>query len=265
MEKRLLLRYDTEGTSPEEMKGFFEKAVLVHRKDAIPATFFCMGAAIEARESEARAFFEEVKDDPLFDIQDHSYSHVGLGYERGKPVEVLRSDYERSFAVHERVFGKRPTGVSICGTGGKDGWRLAGFDQTEKAKAELDMMAKMGVRMINAFLSTVDESRDFTSFESIGHPEVMGFPSGYGDTAWMARREFGDPMSYILGEIDARAASGDRIPVMLHDWVAWMRAEDRELTHVRRIAEKGRKLEYRLVTHFDCYLEEDLWCRLTAE
>jgi len=163
--KIFLLRYDTEWNNPrgrrrppppgdpvvvrdyhslESMAGFFEKVVEVHRKDSIPATFFCQGAAIDFREDEFRNFFGEVKDDPLFDLQDHSYSHIGLGYSRGNPVDVIRADYERSFAAHERVLGKRPVGISICGT--PEGPRLSGFDATEKSRAELDMVARLGDR-----------------------------------------------------------------------------------------------------------------------
>lgn len=79
MDKLFLLRYDTENKNPEHMAGFFAKAIDVHRKHNIPATFFCTGGAIDARESQFRSFYHEIKEDPLFDIQDHSYSHIGLG------------------------------------------------------------------------------------------------------------------------------------------------------------------------------------------
>jgi len=42
-EKILLIRYDTESDKVDSMKGFFEKAIEVHRGDGIPATFFCRG------------------------------------------------------------------------------------------------------------------------------------------------------------------------------------------------------------------------------
>ncbi|MBN1672474.1 MAG: hypothetical protein JXR37_15645 [Kiritimatiellae bacterium] len=259
MKRLFLLRYDTERSSQEQMAGFLEKAVAVHRADQIPATFFCRSAAVEAREDDFRAFDETVKDDPLFDIQDHSYSHIGLCYEAGSPVDVLKADYEKSFAIHERVFGKRPIGVSICGTSGKDGAGLKGFDETDKARAELDMMAGLGLRMINSKRVGVNGSCEFTNYAPLGHPEIMGFPSGYSDTGWMYRAEQGDPMDYILGQIKERAERDAHMPLMLHDWVAWNEAPDKELTHVRRIAEWARQLGYELVTHIACYGEKSLW------
>ena len=258
-EDLFLLRYDTERGNPEVMKGFLETVLEVHRSHQIPATLFCTGSALRRREMEFRAFYQEVKDDVLFDIQDHSYSHVGLGYERGEPITVLKADYEKSFAIHERLFGKRPIGIAMCGTSGKNGNGLSGFDVTEKSRAELTMVASLGVRMINSFLTGVSRSKSFINYGSLGHPEIMGFPFGYSDTVWMDRREHGAPLEYILGEIRKRAQKHQPMPLMLHDWVAWTRAGDRELTHVKRIVDAARKAGYRLVTHVDCLRNKDLW------
>lgn len=253
MKKLFLLRYDTESGSKIEMKGFFEKVISAHRTNQIPATFFCQGAAIENRESGFSNFSQEVKDDPLFDIQDHSYSHIGLGYQDGKNIDFLKTDYEKSFEIHERVLGKRPVGVSICGTGGVDGPRLSGFDETEKSRSELDMMAQLGVKMINSFLTGVDESKEFINYASVGHPEIMGFPSGYSDTSWMYRKRSGNSLDYILAQIKERSEQGHHMPLMLHDWVSWNYAPDKELTHVKNIADYARSQGYELVTHRECY------------
>jgi peptidoglycan/xylan/chitin deacetylase (PgdA/CDA1 family) len=254
-----LLRYDTERNDAPSMSGFFEQAVAVHRKHGIPATFFCTGGAIDIRETDFKTFHNEVKDDGLFDIQDHSYSHIGIGYETGKPLDVLRADYEKSIACHERVFGVRPTGISICGTGGADGNRLKGFDETEKSRAELDMLVDLGIRIVNSFLVDHSESRDFLNYSSLGHPEVMGYPSAYSDTGWMNRTEHGDPMEYILAQITDRANKAEHMPLMLHDWVAWLKAGDQQLSHVVTIVDHARSLGYELVTHLDCYNRQELW------
>lgn len=265
MQKVFLLRYDTEAHwTAEPMDGFLETAVAVHRARDIPATFFCQGAAIESRESEFRDFFQEVKDDPLFDIQDHSYSHIGVGYRHGKPVATIKADYERSFAVHERVFGRRPVGVSLCGTS-DDGPAEKGFDATEKTRAEFEMLAGLGVKMINAFLTTPttlttpDEGDAFIHYAPLGRPDIMGFPSAFGDTGWMFRKEFGDPMQYILAQIDQRAARDRHFPLMLHDWVARNHAPDKRLDFLTQIIDHARNQGYILKTHVECYEETTLW------
>ena len=257
--KLMLMRYDTEWWGdPAEMKGFFEKLVEVHRRDRIPVTLFCKGETLETMQDEFLAFYQEVKNDPLFDLQDHSYSHIGLGYERGKPVDVLEGDYIKSFNVHEKIFGKRPIGIARCGTS-DDGPHLSGFDATDKSREEFEMVVKLGTRMIDSFLTGIDGSKQFINYGILGHPEVMGFISGFSDTAWMDRRESGDPIEFMLNEIRLRAERQEHMPVMFHDWVAWQKAPDQELTHVRKIAETGRIGGYELTTHVECYHNKQLW------
>ncbi|HEY5551449.1 MAG TPA: polysaccharide deacetylase family protein [Opitutaceae bacterium] len=256
----MLIRYDTESRQPEEMKGFFEKMIPVHRVEGIPATFFCLGAAMEMREQEFRSFFGEIEGDPLFDIQDHSYSHVGVGYDAGRSVEEIRTDFIRSFDVHERLRGKRPTGVSLAGTGTRDGQRLAGFDATEKARAELVTLAGVGVRMINTFHSRVaDHSKEFMSYRNMGFPDVMGFPSGHSDNRWLRGRQFGEPREYILSEIRERGVRAEHIPLMFHDDTVWIDVNDKDLAIVRLVADAGRKAGFELVTHIEAYRRTSLW------
>lgn len=247
--KWLLLRYDVESTDAAGMAGFLETLARVHRAANLPVSLFCTGGALDAREAEFRVFLENIGDDPRFEIGDHSYSHIGIGYERGQSVDVLRADYERSFQAHERVLGRRPDSVTICGTGGKDGPRLTGFDATPKGREELAMLADLGVRRINAFLTGRDESREFLDYAPLGLPEVSGFPSGFSDTEWLVRAGTdGDFLAPIREEIDRRGDANQPLPIILHDWVTWNRAPDREFTHVRAIADFARARGFMALT-----------------
>jgi len=254
-----LLRYDVEWWGDwKEMDGFFDKVIEVHHSMEIPVTFFCKGQTLEENNEVFGQFYNEVKDNPLYDFQDHSYSHIGLGYSKGKPVDVLKADYEKSFNIHEEIFGKRPIGISMCGTR-DDGPPVEGFDSTDKSKAEFEMVAKLGVNMINHFLTGIDGSAQFGNFSRLGHPEIMGFPSAYSDTAWMLRREFGDPVDYILSQIKKRSELNQHMPLMFHDWVAWQHAPDKELTHLKTFIDYARKQGYLLLTHSECLKRQYLW------
>jgi peptidoglycan/xylan/chitin deacetylase (PgdA/CDA1 family) len=254
---KLLIRYDTEAAW-DRMSGFLATAVDVHRRHRIPATFFCTGGTLDAHAPEFRDFAAATRDDPLFDIQDHSYTHIGIGYRDGHRLERLRDDYERSFAAHERVIGRRPFGVSICGVG-DSGPFLRGFDERPKARAELRMLVDLGVRMINAHRLGVDQGRSFCDFAPLGHPEVMGFPNGNSDAGWMWKQDPRVGLDGLLAEIDRGAREHRHQSVMLHDWVAWHHALDKRLSHVVEIAERARRAGYELATHAQCYAQRELW------
>jgi peptidoglycan/xylan/chitin deacetylase (PgdA/CDA1 family) len=262
MNRIMLLRYDTERSDAGMMAGFLDTVLDVHRGDAIPVSMFCLGHTLENRADEFRAFYKEVAGDALFDMEDHSYSHIGMGYEAGPSIEELLADYEKSFRMHREVFGKDPFGTSMCGTSGRDGASLSGFDATEKSRREFEMVASLGVKMISSFLSGIDRSCCFHHFGRLGRADIMGFPSNNGDTGWMRRKEFGDPMEYILAQIRQGAEAGRHIAVVMHDWVAWNHAPDKKLTHVRLIAEAGRRHGYELRTHRACYDDGPLWQEL---
>ncbi len=258
--KKFLIRYDTESRQREEIKGFFEKIVSVQRSYDIPLSFFGLGAAIDKRKSEFIEFASEVKGDPLFDFQCHSYSHIGLGYEKGKSIEVLKADFEKAFEVHEGVFGSRPSGVSICGTGGVDGPSLCGFDATDKSRAELDMLANLGVKMINTNLCGVDSTTEFINYSKIGHREIMGFPNGTpSDNGWLRGRKYGDPKEFITKHIQENAKKNNHMAIMFHDDTGWIDVNDKEMDNLKLVVDVARKNNYEVVTHLSCYQNEKLW------
>jgi hypothetical protein len=245
----LLLRYDVESTDTVAMDGYLSCLLSAHRSAALPVTLFCTGGALDAREADFRAFYESAAGDPLFEIGDHSYTHIGVGYEAGQSVEALRADYERSLAAHERVLGKRPDSISICGTGGKDGPKLSGFDATPKAQEELAMLVDLGIRRINSFLSDVKENQEFTDYASLGFPEVSGYPSAFSDTSWLKGKDpHSDFLAPLRDEIDRRAEANLPLPVILHDWCAWNHAADKQLTHVLQLTDYARQRGFEAMT-----------------
>jgi peptidoglycan/xylan/chitin deacetylase (PgdA/CDA1 family) len=238
----LLLRYDVESTDAAKMDGFLAGVADAHREADIPVTLFCTGGALDARADAFRAFQQTTSGDPRFEIGDHSYTHIGIGYERGKPVEVLRTDYERSFDAHERVLGIRPDSISICGTGGVDGDQLSGLDATEKSREELAMLVKLGVRRLNTRLTGIDGGAEFTTYASLGFPDVFGFPSAFSDTSWIRQADItGDFLAPIRAEIDRRSQENLPLPIVCHDWVTWNHAPDQKLTHIKQIAAYARQ------------------------
>jgi len=258
MSRVLLLRYDVEAAPEEPVEGFLSKAVEVHRADAIPCCLFCTGTTLERQEALFKSFWNEVEGDSLFDVQDHSYSRVPLCYESGPSLETIKADYERSVKLHERIFGKRPLATSLCAS--QDcGKGLPGFDATEKARAELGILASLGFKMCSTALSGHVRMHDFVDFAPAGQPGMMGFPSGNGDKNWLLKPSGPDPLEALFAVMEKAAAEGRHLGVVLHDWVSWNHAPDKELTHVRRLADFARRKGFELKTHSACFEDKSLW------
>ena len=257
MRQILLLRYDVEGGG-EKVAGFLERAVEIHRKDSIPGAFFCVGSEIESREAEFKDFWKEIKGDPLFDVQDHSYSRVGLCYEDGPSLEAIKDDYKKSLEVFERVLGHRPPATSLCASS-ELGKGLPGFDATTKARNELDILAGLGFKMTTTALSGYVRMHDFVSYARIGHPDLMGFPSGNGDKNWLLKPTTENPLDALFKVMDKASLEGRHLGIVLHDWVTWNHAPDKQFSHIRRIVEHARKRGFDLATHSDCYKDKTLW------
>ncbi len=258
MSRVLLLRYDVEAGPEEPTEGFLEKAVEVHRSDAVPCCLFCTGTTLERQEPLFKSFWREVKGDPLFDVQDHSYSRIPLCYEKGPSLESIRADYERSVKLHKRVFGKRPLATSLCASQ-NCGQGLPGFDANGNSRAELAILAELGFKMCSTALSGHVRMHDFVSFAKAGQPEMMGFPSGNGDKNWLLKPATPDPLDALFAVISKAAAEDRHLGVVLHDWVSWNHAPDKLLTHVRRIASFARGKGFSLKTHSECFADGSLW------
>lgn len=252
-----LLRYDTENPKADEMAGFLPKVLDVHQREEIPVTLFCTGKTLDERRDEFIEFWKEAKGSPFIDVQDHSYSHVGVGYENGRPVDKLRRDHERSFKVHEEVFGKRPMGVALCGVG-DSGPRLPGLDSTAKSRAELAFLADLGVKMLPYYV-TYRQPGCFCSYKRLGYPNIMGFPSLESDTSWLKGHIPDEAIEHCYQTIDEQWATGGHGAIIMHDWCEWNHGPDKELTITKKIADYARKKGFTLATMAQCYEDKELW------
>ncbi|MCC7492521.1 MAG: polysaccharide deacetylase family protein [Fimbriimonadaceae bacterium] len=88
-----------------------------HRERGVPATFFMLGRVLERRGADLRAIFG---DDPLFDIQSHTYQHQMLRDNKmhgpGVDLTELRREITLGREWVERVFERPCIGIrSGCG------------------------------------------------------------------------------------------------------------------------------------------------------
>jgi len=118
---RYVAAYDTE--SPNCLAAV-RKIVEVHKKFAMPATFFITGKTLEANAEEYRGLL----DDPLFEVASHTYSHRML---KDNPIcgpaislPEKRVEIFKSKEIIENIFEKPCLGLRpACGF--EDGFRNA--------------------------------------------------------------------------------------------------------------------------------------------
>lgn len=82
----------------------------VHLKHNIPATFFLVAKLVESAPGELRALLDQ----PLFDLQCHSYTHANLA-DAARDERVLRHELLDSKRLIEDTFGRPVVGLTTPG------------------------------------------------------------------------------------------------------------------------------------------------------
>jgi peptidoglycan/xylan/chitin deacetylase (PgdA/CDA1 family) len=114
-----LIGYDVEHLDPSVTRVFLKRAMQLHREYHVPATFFVLGQTLERNVDELGALVG----DPLFDIQQHTYSHTPLktlvqrnarGTELivGGSLERIRDEVSRTSRRLGELLGVRCTGLT---------------------------------------------------------------------------------------------------------------------------------------------------------
>lgn len=122
---RVALTFD-DGPDPIDTPAILETL----RSYNIPATFFMLGQQVS--EPDNWAIVEEIVEDPLFDVANHSWSHVELAESSMSTVTSEMDDTDallKTFGVTPAFF-RFPYGSSTCEThdmATERGWRVTGW------------------------------------------------------------------------------------------------------------------------------------------
>ena len=169
---RYIAAYDTE--SPACLAAC-RKIVAVHKRFAMPATFFIVGKTLDAHPAEYR----KLLDDPLFEVATHTYSHRMLRDNAfcGSAVSLdeRRKEIFKGKEAVERVFDRPCIGL-------RPG---CGFDNAFKGEpAVLELIREAGIRYVSSLLWGPDYSlpaplTEPFSYEEDGFPDLWELP-GHG-------------------------------------------------------------------------------------
>jgi len=165
--------YDVEWLADVEVSlASLEAVVKVHRRRSAPATFCIVGRLLELAPDRYRALLS----DDLFEVQNHSYTHINVKQVAGfPPVDLGRVEDEiaRTNALITEVFGIRPIGFRTPG----------GFTNGLRGETKaLAIAARQGIRWISSDargpLETVPAgfTQPYTYAED-GFPELVELPA----------------------------------------------------------------------------------------
>jgi len=169
---RYIAAYDTE--SPACLAAC-RKIVEVHKRFAMPATFFIVGRTLDAHPAEYR----QLLDHPLFEVATHTYSHRMLRDNPfcgpAIPLDERRKEIVKGKEAVERVFERPCIGL-------RPG---CGFDNAFKGEpAVLKLLREAGIRYVSSLLWGPDYSLPALltqpfSYEEDGFPDLWELP-GHG-------------------------------------------------------------------------------------
>lgn len=256
----LLIGYDVEATGrPEVTRGFLRAAAALHRDLRAPCTLFLVGRTAE----ENADALQELRDDPLFDLQQHTYSHQLLKTVclqepdgtfrlfRGIGLEEIREEVRRANDALRRIVGRPATG--ICGPYNYYRGLMDRPDILEVLWAEGIRFTRTYGRNAQDYQPTPFEVQPFR-YEPQGFPEMLEIPiQGFQDCYLRERLGWENVDAYtrwILSDLELVARRGWTWSYCQHDW---SNRCDPEMSILRRLLERARELGVEVMSHEACY------------
>lgn len=170
---RYIAAYDTE--NPDLAVQAVTKLVALHKKHEVPATFFIVGRLLETDGPQYR----KLLDDPLFDVQTHTYSHKILKNSRphgpAVSLEEMEIEVREGKRWVEEVFERECIGLRP-GCGFENG-----FQGTPE---RLEIIRRHGIEFVSADLrgpldSIPNDMEQPYTYEADGYADIREIP-GHG-------------------------------------------------------------------------------------
>ncbi|MBC7327174.1 polysaccharide deacetylase family protein [bacterium] len=186
----LLIGYDVESGEPDVTRRFLELAWELHNRYLAPCSFFLVGRTLEIVGAEA---FKPFVNNPLFDLQQHTYSHLLLKtvyIDDGEKIQLVRGgtleEIERDVSKASRLL-KDMLGIDCIGLTGPWGYYRGLCDRADI----LEILHKIGIRFTRTwarnekdYQPTPFEVQPFW-YEHSGFPDILECPcQGYQDIYW---------------------------------------------------------------------------------
>jgi peptidoglycan/xylan/chitin deacetylase (PgdA/CDA1 family) len=266
---RYLAAYDVE--NPELCLPAVKQLVRLHRRLEIPATFFIVGKLLEQDGPE----FRQALDDPLFDVQTHTYSHKMLKDSRshGPAVSLAEMDEEvgRGKRLVEEVFERECIGLRPgCGFAG--GW--------QGTPERLEIIRRHGLRFVSADLrgpvdTIPNPMKPAYTYAGDGYPDIWEIPGhGWHDNVFKSLTphptqfppvyDFALPSGFPKTVVEVFAQEGrwlehaleldlDFVSLVQHPWSNYR--YDEGMATIELLLVRARQLGMHFMTYLDYYHE----------
>jgi peptidoglycan/xylan/chitin deacetylase (PgdA/CDA1 family) len=257
----MLVGYDVEWWGDDDVTPrFLRRAREIHRELGIPATLFIVGRTLE-RWPHA---FDDIAGDPLFDLQQHTYSHqllktvyIDKGHEiqveRGVGLEEIRREVRRTTALLHQHLGVECTGLT-----GPWGYYRGLRDRPDI----LQVLWEEGIRFTRTDgrnekdWHPVELDLQPYWYEPLGFPEMLEIPiHGWHDSTIRAEvLSWDDLDGYVRSVtpyIDRAADEGLVLSFLQHDWTSI--CEDPRMRATEDLLLRARRRGLQFQTYYDYY------------
>jgi peptidoglycan/xylan/chitin deacetylase (PgdA/CDA1 family) len=267
----MLIGYDVEAGGAQGVTShFLEQASAIHNRLGVPATLFIVGQTLECWVPE----FQAIAADPLFDLQQHTYSHQLLKtvhIDDGKSIRVVRgvSPEETRQEVRKTTeLLRKHLGAECIGLTGPWCYYRGLRDRPDI----LEVLWEQGLRFTR---TDGRNERDWHPvsmdlqpywYDALGFPEMLEIPiHGWHDCViraevlgWVDLEGY---VQSVIPYIDRAAAEDKVFSLCQHDWSSIR--EDPQMHATERLIRYAQAQGVRLMT-YRAYYEERLHAARTS-
>ena len=259
----MLIGYDVEARGAEDVTPrFLEQARILHNRLGVPATLFVVGQTLEQWVPE----FQAIAADPLFDLQQHTYSHQLLKtvhIDDGKSIRVVRGvslEETRHEVRKTSELLRKHLGVGCVGLTGPWCYYRGLRDRPDI----LEVVWEEGIRFTRTDGRNEHDwhpvSMDLQPYwyDALGFPEMLEIPiHGWHDCVIRAEvlgwENLEGYVESVIPYIDRAAAEDKVFSLCQHDWSSIR--DDRQMHATERLIRYAQAQGVRLMT-YQAYYEE---------
>jgi peptidoglycan/xylan/chitin deacetylase (PgdA/CDA1 family) len=234
------LGYDVEHPDPSVTRHFLREARALHEDLNFPCTLFVVGRTLRQSPDE----FRELLGHPLFDLQQHTETHMllktvyqeneeGVSVFRGGSPDEVRADVAACQRTFEEILGFRPHGFT-----GPYNYYRGLLDRPDLVQ----ILHDEGIRFMRCFGRNAHDWQPTPFFApfplaTLGFPDIWEYGAhGWQDCILRAKVGWSDHDAYFdrwRADVDQVVADDGYYSYVQHDWSSTR--EDLDLSLTRRI------------------------------